>query len=222
MIRAGSRKRWFGVGAVALTATSVVALVPNFNASAAGAPSLKITYHVTGTSTVKKPNSVVKLGPATLHLALRSNGSYTGSLKLPPARTSFKAEGLFPVSATATFIQVGKLTGSLKVVKGKVHVSSVAHDILRLSNVKVAGVATDVGGKCQTKTPIALSVTNKRTFDLTKGGSLSGAFPIPNFTGCGLHLIGLNLVPLNLLLDNQVSGPGNTVSLHLTHGRVVG
>ena len=222
MIRTTSRKRWFGAGAAALVAATAVALGSTPTASAAGAPSLKITYHVTGTSTVKKPSSTVKLGPATLHLALRNNGSYTGSLKLPPAQTSFKAEGLLPVSATATFIQVGKLTGSLKVVKGKVHVSSVAHDILRLSNVKVAGVATDVGNKCQTKTPIALSVTNTKPFDLTKGGFLGGKFTIPNFTGCGLHLIGLNLIPLNILLDNQVSGPGNTVSLHLTHGRVVG
>jgi len=222
MISTTTRKRWFVGGAVAVAASTVVALVPALNASAAGVPPLKFRYHVTGTSTVKKPDSTVKLGPATLHLALRNNGSYSGSLKLPPAQTSFKAAGLLPVSATATFIQVGKLTGSLKTVKGKVHVTSVAHDILRLSNVKVAGVATDVGDKCQTKTPIALSVTNKKSFDLTKGGVLGGTFTIPNFTGCGLHLIGINLIPLNILLDNQVSGPGNTVSLHLTHGRVVG
>jgi hypothetical protein len=207
-----------GAGALAVAAATAVAVVPASSASAEGVPPLKFTYHVTGTSTVKKPNSTVKLGPATLHIALRNNGTYTGSLKLPPAQTSFKTAGLIPVSATATFIQVGKLTGSLKVVKGKVQVRSVAHDILRLSNVKVAGVATDVGNRCQTKTPIALSVKNTKLFDLTKGGFLGGKFTIPNFTGCGL----LNLIPLNIVLDNQVSGPGNTVSLHLTHGRVVG
>jgi hypothetical protein len=123
------------------------------------------------------------------------------------------------VTATATFIQVGKLTGSLKVVKGKVHVTSVAHDILRLSNVTAAHLPVDVGDHCQTKTPIALSVTNSKPFDLTKGGFLGGTFTIPDFAGCSA-LIGL--VPVNLVLDQQVSGPGNTVSLHLTHGRVVG
>jgi len=213
MISTTTRKRLLGTGALAVVASTVVALGPALSASAAGAPALKFRYHVTGTSHVKKPNSDVKLGPSTLHLALRNNGSFTGSLKLPPAQTSFTVLGL-PATATATFIQVGKLTGSLKTVKGRIHVSSVAHDILRLSDVKVAGIPQNVGDKCQTKTPIALSVKNTKPFDLTKGGVLSGTFTIPKFANCGL----LNTPLINLL----VPGDGNTVRLHLTHGHVVG
>lgn len=217
MINTTARNRLLGAAALAVAATTAVTVGSALSASAGAAP-LKFAYHVTGTSTVKKTNSSVKLGPATLHLALRNDGTYTGSLKLPPAQTSFKAAGLLPVSATATFIQVGKLTGSLKTVRGRVHVRSVAHDILRLSNVKVAGVPTDVGSKCQTGRPMALSVKNTKPFDLTKGGVLGGTFTIPNFSGCGLF----GVIPINLLLDSLVSGPGNTVSLHLTHGHVIG
>lgn len=213
MINTIARKRSLGAAALAAAASAAVALGSALSAPAAAAP-LKFAYHVTGTSMVKKTNSTVKLGPATLHLRLRGNGSFTGSLKLPPAQTSFKALGLLPVTATATFIQVGKLTGRLRTVKGRVHVTSVAHDILRLSDVKVADIPQNVGDKCQTKQPIALSVKNTKPFDLTKGGFLHGTFTIPSFADCGL----LNTPLINLL----VPGPGNTVSLHLTHGHVVG
>lgn len=212
MISTIARKRLLGVGALTVAACTVVALGSALNASADAAP-LKFAYHVTGTSMVKKTNSSVKLGPATLHLALRGDGSYTGSLKLPPTQTSFTVLGI-PVTATATFIQVGKLTGSLKTVRGAVHVTSVAHDTLRLSDVKVAGIPQNVGDQCQTKEPIALTVKNTKPFDLTKGGFLGGTFTIPTFGGCGL----LNTPLINLL----VPGPGNTISLHLTNGHVVG
>lgn len=213
MVSNTARKRLFRAGTLAAAAATAVGFGSALTTSASAA-GLRFTYHVTGTSTVAKPNSTVTLGPATLHVTIANNGTFTGSLPLPAAQTSFKVLGLVPVSASVAFVQQGKLTGRLTAnAKGAIKVTSVAHDILRLSNVKIAGIPANVGSKCQT-TPATLSVKSSGKFDLIKGGVLAGTFTIPKFSGCGL----LNTPLINAL----VPGPGNTVSLHLTKGHAVG
>lgn len=181
--------------------------------------SLHVTYQAKGTSTVAKTGSTVALGPATLSLALKSDGTFTASLPLPPAQTSFKVYGLLPATATVTFIPKGKVKGTLKAGKRTV-VTSVAKDYLKLTNVTVAGIDQGVGDSCQTIDPVVLSVATPagKSFNLDKGGVLAGTFPIGNFANCGTNPV---TGALNTALINQlVPGDGNTVKLHLTDGKL--
>src|SRR5579875_3788884 len=142
------------VGVAALVATAVMPAAAN----AASQNYLKVNYTVTGTSTVKKTNSSLSLGPATLKTRLYPDATFTGSLPLPPTTSSFKALGLVPITATVSFVQVGKVTGSLREKHDKTVVTSKAKDNIKLSNVvaTILGVPVNlgVGSNCMTKSPV--------------------------------------------------------------------
>lgn len=180
---------------------------------AAAKPVVKVAYHVLGTSTIAKTNSTVQLGPTTLVTALNADATFTGTMALPPTSTSFKLIGLLPVSADVKFAQVGKLTGALKANPRPV-VSAASRYLIKLSNVRVAGIPTPVGSQCQTASPVTIKVATPKGqhFDLTKGGTVAGTYTIGDFQNCGLTTALINLL---------VPGPGNKASLKLTHGHVV-
>lgn len=209
------------IGVAALVATAVMPATAN----AAGKNYLKINYTVTGTSTVKKTNSSLSLGPATLRSKLYPNATFSGSLPLPPTTSSFKALGLLPITATVSFIQVGKVTGSLRDKHDKTIVTSKAKDYIKLSNVtaSVLGVPVNlgVGNNCQTADPVAINVATPagKSFNVNKGGKITGTFTIGNFQNCGENPItgGLNTGLINQL----VPGPGNTITLKLADPRIV-
>src|SRR5581483_7763461 len=143
---------------------------------------LHVTYRAKGTSTVASTKSTVKLGPATLSIALHGDGSFRGTLPLPPQQTSFKAIGLLPTTATVSFVPKGKITGTLKGGNRTV-VTSGAKDYLKLADVKVLGIDQNVGDSCQTVDPVVLTVATPKgqSFNLDKGGSLTGTFSIGKF-----------------------------------------
>jgi hypothetical protein len=197
-----------------LVAAAVLAALIASAAPAAAASSLKVTYRVTGTSTVASTGSKLALGPAVLSLSLRPSGKFTAKLPLPPAPATFKIAGLLPVSATVSFIPKGKVTGTLKGGKRTV-VTSTAKDFVKLSDVTVAGLPTFVGDSCQTQDPVVLHVATpaKKSFNLDKGGVLKGGFSIGKFANCGLT---------TALVNQLIPGDGNTISLHLRDGKLVG
>lgn len=198
-----------GISLLAAAAVSLVAVA----GPAAAKPVVKVAYHVVGTSTIAKTNSVVKLGPTTLVTALKADATFTATMPLPPTSTSFSALGLLPVSADVTFKQVGKITGAL-IAKPRVHVRATSRYLIQLSNVQVAGVPTPVGSQCETASPVTIKVATPKgtVFDLTKGGPLKGTYTIGDFQNCGLTTTLINLL---------VPGPDNKVTLNLSHGHVV-
>jgi hypothetical protein len=187
---------------------------------ASASANLHVTYHATGTSTIASTGSKVKLGPATLSLALHPDGTFTGALPLPSATSNFKIMGAIPATATVHFVPKGKVTGALKAGK-RVVVTSKAKDYLRLSDVKVAGVDQMVGDSCRTAKPVALSVATPKgkSFNLDKGGVLKGTFTIGDFAGCGSNP--LTAAINDTLINKLVPGSGNTISLTLSHGKLV-
>ena len=190
------------VGALALTGATVS------TASAASDPALNVIYDAQGSSTVLKTGSVVALGPTTLTTVVQPDGSFTGSLVLPPAQTSFTLLGLLPVTATVSFIPVAPVKGQL----GANKVRSKAFFDIRLSDVKVAGLPAFVGDFCQTgRTVIPANTPKGEKFDLTTGGNLTGTYTIGSFSNCGLT---------TALINQLIPGPGNTASLVLSNGRL--
>jgi hypothetical protein len=206
-----------GVAATVL-ALAAAAAAPAQAASARSANSTKhltVTYRVTGTSTVAKTNSSISLGPATLTTKLFPDATFAGALPLPPAQTSFKLLGLLPVKATVNFIPKGKVTGAIKTVHTRTVVTSAAKDYLRLSDVTVGGIPTSVGDSCQTADPVALSVKTPKgkSFNINKGGKLTGTFAIGDFQNCNGQ---------ELLLNQLVPGDGNSITLKLSDPKLIG
>ena len=175
---------------------------------------LTVTYKATGTSTVAKTSSSIKLGPATLKTRLYPDATFTGSLPLPATSTSFKAAGLVPISATVTFVQKGKVTGSIRQVGKRTVVTSHAKDYIKLSDVLIAGVIPGfVGDSCQTAEPVALTVKTPAgtSFNVNKGGTLTGTFSIGKFKHCGLQ---------TPIINSLVPGDGNTITLKLSDAKL--
>ncbi len=201
-------RRAVAVAACAAAAlTGAVAIAPQ---ASADAPVLTVAYPASGSTFVAKPKSTIALGPSTLTAALNADGTFGGSLPLPPAKANFKVIGLVPVSATVSFIPVGQLSG---VLDGTT-VSASATYTLKLTNVTLGGLPGLVGSRCQTTSPVSIPVSTPagQNFDILKGGTVSGSYKIGNFSHCGLTTGLVNLL---------VPGSGNTVSFTLGAGQVV-
>jgi hypothetical protein len=167
---------------------------------------------------------------------------YDGQREFPPVTATFLAYGTIPVTATAYFIQDGPAplkatdlqsiqTSTGVVDEGSTYVTVVTTSqvLLRVAAVKVNGVSLNVGGHCQTSGPVytpdpVLDPGNNTLIlsggnapgeptpaeqGVLYGGAQAGLATIPPFTGC-VTPSGENL---DALLDSQVSGPGNYVSV---------
>lgn len=195
-------------GLAALTALTAAATLAVAGAPAAHADdSLHVLYDAVGTSVVAKTGSTVALGPATLSATVNPDGTFTASLPLPPATTSFKALGLLPISATVSFIAAAPVTGSVTATS----LQSTSSFYIKLSKVKTAGIPTPVGSRCQTAAPVTIPASGP--FNITSGGTLTGTYTIGKFSHCGLTTLLINLL---------IPGPNNTVSLTLSNGRLGG
>jgi hypothetical protein len=212
MLRSKRSLRRFAVASVC--AAVAVVCVAGPVAAATPAKTLNVAYDVVGTSTVAKTGSTIALGPTTLTTALNPDGTFTGSLPIPQTSTAFNALGLLPVTSDVNFIAVGAATGALTTKNHKQLVSATSQYVIKLSNVKVAGLPAFVGPHCQTAQPVIIAVATPSggSFDITNGGVLSGTFTIGKFAHCGLT---------TPLLNQLVPGAGNTVSLTLSNGRIV-
>jgi hypothetical protein len=164
---------------------------------------LNIAFNVNGTTHIKKLNTDLVLGPGKLATTIDlATGQFNGDLTLPEASGSFKLFGFLPATAKVQFIPVGKTTGTLQGTT----VTSNSKVTIRLTDIRVFGVPLLMGAdKCQTGKPATLALKSDN-FSPVAGGTVSGTYTVPDFTGCGLVTPIINLT---------MAGPGNTVSLGL-------
>ena len=162
-------------------------------------------YDVTkGTSTIKKLNSSLPLGPGKLVVDLDgASGNFTSTIDLPAAQSNFQLFGILPGTATVTLHPVGLITGTL--VDGVV--ASHANVNIQLSDIKVIGfIPLLVGDKCMTKTPVSIDLHSAPDFNPLEGGDLLATYTIPEFANCGIA---------TGILNGIIPGPDNTISLTL-------
>jgi hypothetical protein len=195
----------------AVVASAAVALTLAPSASATTPVLLKVAYDANGTTHVAKPDSTMTLGPAVLRVNVRPNGSFSGSMALPPTTSSFDVVGLLPATATVSFVPAARLTGQITSGGGTTTITSTASYFIKLSDVAVAGVPSFVGSNCQTTDPVTIPVGGP--FSINNGGTLTGTYSIGKFSHCGLTTSLINLL---------IPGDGNTVSLTLSNGRIRG
>lgn len=185
------------VGAIALAgvligATTAVA-EPVFN------------YDVTtGTSTIKKLNATLPLGPGKLVVDLDgASGNFKSTMTLPPSQGNFKIFGIFPTTATVSIAEVTDTVGTL--IDGVVDAEAKVN--IQLSDVKAIGfIPLLVGDKCKSKTPATIHLHSAPDFNPIEGGNLVATYTIPEFANCNLS---------TGILNGLIPGPDNTLTLTL-------
>ncbi|MET0131985.1 MAG: hypothetical protein ABW215_00175 [Kibdelosporangium sp.] len=184
------------VGALALTGVLLV------GGTAAADPIFNYDI-TTGTSTIKKLNSNLPLGPGNLVVDLDgASGNFTADLGLPPAQGKFTLLGIFPTTATIVLEEAQPTVGTL--VDGVVESHSKV--TIRLKDVKAVGLPLFVGDNCRTKTPADIVMHSAPEFNPLEGGDLVGTYTIPEFVDCNLS---------TLLLNGLIPGPDNKITLTL-------
>ncbi|MEV3932489.1 MULTISPECIES: DUF6801 domain-containing protein [unclassified Streptomyces] len=134
---------------------------------------------------------------------------YKGKPQLPPTTGTFLTFGFMPTTATLEMTQIPPKPdspadrnvvshGITDLLNGGFTKTTTSIDmdfVLRLHDVKVNGVALDVGKNCRTERPFRLSLAGLGTWDPEKGnegytvvtgGELTGSVTIPPFEGCGV------------------------------------
>lgn len=207
-----TRPRWRRTAAGVGAAAAAAALVPT---AAYAATIVSIDYDANGTTRIAKTNSTISLGPATLRTDLDiDTGDFTGSMPLPGTTTRFRAAGLLPVTANVDFIEAAPIRGHINLTDARAEVTSTATYYVKLSNIKVLGFPTFAGPYCRTADPVSIPANTPPggAFDLMNGGTLQGTYTIGRFQNCGLN---------TPLINALVPGPGNTLDLKVTNGRII-
>lgn len=139
---------------------------------------------------------------------------YNGEHRLPPATATFLTFGFMPTTATLDLVEPpgtdleidshGFFNGT-----DFVQVSTVTSELsIRIHDVLVNGRPLDVGPRCESATPMAVTLTGKSPdYTVDTGGPLLGTATIPPFSHCG---VGEDLDPL---FTASISGPGNFMKL---------
>jgi hypothetical protein len=160
---------------------------------------------------------------------------YRGQREFPPARATFLAFGVMPVTATAYLTQVGPDPVTAVIYQNQSNllgqnapytVVSVSHVTLRIGEVTVNGKPLNVGTDCHTVSPLSspgnpLRLKNGLVLSggsfpgdatplytgIQNGGALAGSAAIPPFTDCGIN------GDLDPLITASVSGSGDYVKV---------
>ncbi|TCO46495.1 hypothetical protein [Actinocrispum wychmicini] len=161
-------------------------------------------YDVTkGTSTIKKLNASLPLGPGKLSANIDATGVFTATMALPPVRGHFTIFGIFPTSATVSFQQAGPIPG--KITDGAIEAHAKVN--IQLSNVDAIGfIPLLVGNNCKTSVPATIDLVSAPDFNALVGGDLLATFTIPNFSNCNLA---------TPILNGLIPGPDNKITLTL-------
>ncbi|RJQ67559.1 hypothetical protein D5S17_33565 [Pseudonocardiaceae bacterium YIM PH 21723] len=173
---------------------------------------LKVSYPLTGTTHIKAVDATAKLGPGELLSTVNlDKAELTANLKIPVTTMSFKQFGLIPVSAVTELVQIGQTTGKLDVNTGGVTTTSKVK--LRVVEMSVSGLPVPVGPACQSASVATITMNSEPGFNPLTGGTVSGTYTIPEFSGCGLII--------TPLINSTITGPGNTISFQLAEPTVV-
>ncbi|GAB3501858.1 hypothetical protein GCM10027521_55770 [Amycolatopsis cihanbeyliensis] len=131
-----------------------------------------------------------------------ASGNFEGDLTLPKSKLRFKLFGLLPASAKVVLDDIGGTNGTVR--DGKVTANSQVS--IKLVDVRMLGLPLLYSNSCQTVAPADVDVESGSNFDPLTGGTLTGEYTIPEFSGCGF---------ITGFINGMVPGPGNTLELNI-------
>ena len=180
--------------AVPLMALAFLAPAPAGATAKTKDPTVPFDYTIHATTTLKKLNQKVTIpaGEFKGTIDLKTFG-LTGTISLPPAKSTVAIAGLPLASATFKTVEVGPVTGTVNFSKMTATATSVFN--IQIPSVTPTGLpfVNLVGNSCTTSTPVHVTMTGSLKPPL----KFSGTFTVP----------ALNLV---------VPGPGNTFAATAT------
>ena len=185
------------VGALAIPLIACTILAAATPAGAAD-PTLPFNYYINASTHLKKLNQTVVVPRGTFNGSLDLvTDTLTGTIALPPAKTTVKIAGLPLATATFAMKQVKPVTGKVDFNTFTVTATGVFQ--IRIVSVNPLGspLINLVGNSCTTSTPVSVTMSGP----LATTSTFTGVYTIPPLQNCGLATKALNLA---------IPGPGNT------------
>ncbi|MBN7771330.1 choice-of-anchor D domain-containing protein [Marinobacter daepoensis] len=175
-------------------------------------PALELLLGLEGSTLIKATNGTLPLTGSIATLLDLASGTFEADLDVEPTAGNFSIKLLFSkihASANVEFEQAEITTGSL--VNGKLTANSHLYVKVPKVAIKLFGLPVKIGGgeQCQTGQPVDIQLTSVEgsNFSPATGGTVSGVYELPALENCGL---------LTSLLNQFMTGPGNTIDLQLT------
>jgi len=177
-----------------------------------GGGTLDLLLDLEGSTLIKGPNGTLPLTGSIASILDLMTGDFEADLQLQPTSGNFSIKILFAkisAAANVAFEQAAVTTGSL--TNGKLTANSKLYVKIPKVSIKILGLPLQIGGgsKCQTRDPISIDLTSPEgsSFSPATGGPVSGVYTLGALENCGL---------LTGLLNQIMTGPGNTINLNLT------
>jgi hypothetical protein len=217
---------------VVLSATTGVVAVMSFAAAPAwaGFSTSFVNWAVSGSLTPKKLgepvvlpkgstfNGVANIGTLT---PTELSGTVSGTLYVPPFKTTLKLGGLVPSEVGVTFTEVGKSEGTMSLgapgaCAGSPYSGECAN--MKVTSKAIVGITVvgllgiDVPTECHTSEPVTFNLSTTLTLGelLDVGPHFSGTTTIPS-----IKCEGLSGLVLGALVTELMSGPENPYALYI-------
>jgi len=149
------------------------------------------------------------------------SGTASGTIYVPPFKTTVKLGGLVPTEVGVTFTQVGPAAGTITGLPAAdcagthfggdcVNFSVTAHADVGLTAVGLLGI--DAPAECETSEPITFPMSTTAALGelIGEGAHFKGTVTIPS-----IKCAGLDGIAEGALLTEVMSGPENQYNLHI-------
>lgn len=194
------------------TAETSVSVTAESYEEPTGGSELELLLGLQGSTLINATGGTLPLNGSIATLLDIASGTFEADLEVLPTSGNFSIKLLFSkinAAANVEFEQAEVTTGTL--VNGKLTADSKLYVKVPKVAIKLGWLPIRIGGgsECQTREPINIELKSVEgsNFSPATGGEVSGVYELGALENCGL---------LTSLLNQFMTGPGNTINLELT------
>lgn len=194
------------------TAETSVSVTAESYEEPTGGSELELLLGLQGSTLINATGGTLPLNGSIATLLDIASGTFEADLEVLPTSGNFSIKLLFSkinAAANVEFEQAEVTTGTL--VNGKLTANSKLYVKVPKVAIKLGWLPVRIGGgsECQTREPINIELKSVEgsNFSPATGGEVSGVYELGALENCGL---------LTSLLNQFMTGPGNTINLELT------
>ncbi|MEC9083631.1 MAG: choice-of-anchor D domain-containing protein [Pseudomonadota bacterium] len=194
------------------TAETSVSVTAESYEEPTGGSELELLLGLQGSTLINATGGTLPLNGSIATLLDIASGTFEADLEVLPTSGNFSIKLLFSkinAAANVEFEQAEVTTGTL--VNGKLTANSKLYVKVPKVAIKLGWLPVRIGGgsECQTREPINIELKSVEgsNFSPATGGEVSGVYELGALENCGL---------LTSLLNQVMTGPGNTINLELT------
>ena len=194
------------------TAETSVSVTAESYEEPTGGSELELLLGLQGSTLINATGGTLPLNGSIATLLDIASGTFEADLEVLPTSGNFSIKLLFSkinAAANVEFEQAEVTTGTL--VNGKLTANSKLYVKVPKVAIKLGWLPVRIGGgsECQTRESINIELKSVEgsNFSPATGGEVSGVYELGALENCGL---------LTSLLNQFMTGPGNTINLELT------